>query len=47
VLLRAGRAEVAEAFCASRLGTQHGAAFGTLAPGPVLGLLLERAGAAA
>ena len=46
VLLRAGHAALADAFCASRLGGQHGAAFGTLMPGPVLDLLIERAGAA-
>ena len=43
LLLRAGNDTVAEAFCASRLGGQHGAAFGTLAPGPAIKALIERA----
>ena len=29
-LIRAGNAVVSDAFCESRLGGQHGAAFGTL-----------------
>ena len=43
VLLRGGDAAVADSFCASRLGDEHGAAFGTLAPGAAIDLLIARA----
>jgi len=43
VLLRAGNAAVAETFCRSRLGGEHGLAFGTLPADAPLGVLLERA----
>jgi len=43
VLLRAGNAAVAETFCRSRLGGEHGLAFGTLPADAPLGALLERA----
>ena len=44
ILRRGGHDAVATAFCASRLGGQHGAAFGTLSPGPAIDVLIERAG---
>ena len=44
ILRRGGHDAVATAFCASRLGGQHGAAFGTLEPGPAIDVLIERAG---
>jgi putative acyl-CoA dehydrogenase len=43
LLVRAGNSAVAEAFCASRLGGEHGAAFGTLSAGTPFQVLLERA----
>ena len=44
ILRRGGQDAVATAFCAARLGGRHGAAFGTLSPGPEIELLIERAG---
>ncbi|AXQ30073.1 isovaleryl-CoA dehydrogenase [Solimonas sp. K1W22B-7] len=44
VLLRAGNNEVADSFCRSRLGGEHGLAFGTLSAGTPLAGLLHRAG---
>ena len=43
ILLRAGHATVADAFCASRLGGAHGMAFGTLDPGAPIAALIEGA----
>jgi putative acyl-CoA dehydrogenase len=43
VLLRSAEPTIADAFCASRLGGDHGAAFGTLPPGAPLDRLIERA----
>jgi putative acyl-CoA dehydrogenase len=43
LLLQAGPAGVADAFCRSRLGTEHGLAFGTLGPDAPLALLIGRA----
>ncbi len=43
VLVRAGNAGVADAFCASRLGGEHGLNFGTLSPNVALEPLIERA----
>jgi len=43
ILLRGGDPQVADAFCASRLGEGRGLAFGTLAPGLATPCLLERA----
>ena len=43
LLLRAGNAEVAAAFCESRLAGAHGYAFGTLGRGAPLTALVERA----
>jgi putative acyl-CoA dehydrogenase len=43
VLLRAGPAHVARAFCRSRLGGQHGLAFGTLPSDIDFGALIDRA----
>ena len=42
ILVRGGNEGVADAFCASRLGPEHGAAFGTLAPGAGIDALIER-----
>ncbi|HEX7437605.1 MAG TPA: DNA alkylation response protein, partial [Caldimonas sp.] len=42
ILLHGGSAAVATSFCASRLGGEHGAAFGTLAPGAAIDTLIER-----
>jgi putative acyl-CoA dehydrogenase len=42
ILLRGGDARVAAAFCASRLGSQRGLAFGTLPAGTASDALLER-----
>ena len=44
ILLRAGNDGVAGSFCASRLGGDHGATFGTLAPGAAIDALIGRAG---
>jgi putative acyl-CoA dehydrogenase len=43
LLLRAGNADVAEAFCRSRLAGAHGYAFGTLGADAPLSALIERA----
>ncbi|HEY4318203.1 MAG TPA: isovaleryl-CoA dehydrogenase [Herbaspirillum sp.] len=43
LLIRGGDAQVADAFCRSRLGGVHGSAFGTLAPDAPLAYLIERA----
>ncbi|MBK7859768.1 MAG: isovaleryl-CoA dehydrogenase [Archangiaceae bacterium] len=43
LLVRAGNAAVADTWCASRLGGEHGQAFGTLEAGAPLSALLERA----
>ncbi|MGH8539151.1 MAG: isovaleryl-CoA dehydrogenase [Stenotrophobium sp.] len=43
ILLRAGNAEVADTFCASRLGGQHGFNFGTLPADAPLAALIKRA----
>jgi len=43
LLLKSGRADVAEAFCNSRLSDAHGYAFGTLAPSAALAGIVERA----
>ena len=42
ILLRAGNMEVASAFCRSRLGGEHGLAFGTLPADAPFGYLIER-----
>lgn len=43
LLVRWAPAEVADAFCASRLGGDHGSAFGTLPATPALRAVVERA----
>ncbi|KOV10086.1 acyl-CoA dehydrogenase [Streptomyces sp. XY431] len=43
LLVRYGDPAVADAFCASRLGGDHGAAFGTLPPGPDAAAIIDRA----
>ncbi len=43
LLVRYGDPAVADAFCASRLGGDHGAAFGTLPPGPDVAAIIDRA----
>jgi putative acyl-CoA dehydrogenase len=43
LLVRHGHPAVADAFCASRVGGDHGAAFGTLPPGLDLPTIVERA----
>ena len=43
ILVRAGFSAVADAFCASRLGGQHGQALGTLPQGLDLGAIIQRA----
>ena len=43
LLLRAGNADVAGTFCRSRLGGEHGLAFGTLSADAPLARLIERA----
>ena len=43
LLVRYGSPAVADAFCASRLGGDHGGAFGTLPPGVDTGAIIERA----
>ncbi len=45
ILLRGGSDAVAASFCASRLGGEHGASFGTLAPGAAIDALIERSAA--
>ena len=47
LLVRAGRREVSDSFCASRLAGQHGLAFGTLPAGTPLRPIIARAWAAA
>ncbi|MBO0708494.1 MAG: isovaleryl-CoA dehydrogenase [Candidatus Dormibacteraeota bacterium] len=42
LLLRHGHPDVAEAFCASRLGGERGYEFGTLPPGLPLGAIVDR-----
>ncbi len=42
ILLRSGNAEVADSFCKSRLGDDHGAAFGTLPPSAAIDALIAR-----
>ena len=42
LLVRHGDPAVADAFCASRLGRDHGGAFGTLPPGADFGAIIER-----
>jgi putative acyl-CoA dehydrogenase len=43
ILLRGAPAEIGAAFCTTRLGSDHGYAFGTLGNGAPIGTLLERA----
>jgi putative acyl-CoA dehydrogenase len=43
LLIKAGNAQVADAFCRSRLDGVHGLAFGTLGPDAPLGYLIDRA----
>ena len=43
VLLRAGNTEIANSFCASRLGGQHGLNFGTLSANAPMAQLIRRA----
>ncbi|MFB6893148.1 acyl-CoA dehydrogenase family protein [Kitasatospora sp. NPDC056327] len=43
LLVRYGHPAVADAFCASRLGGDHGGAFGTLPPGPDVEAIIDRA----
>ncbi|MFB8241315.1 acyl-CoA dehydrogenase family protein [Kitasatospora purpeofusca] len=43
LLVRYGDPAVADAFCASRLGGDHGGAFGTLPPGPDVAAIIDRA----
>ncbi|HET9292374.1 MAG TPA: DNA alkylation response protein, partial [Actinomycetes bacterium] len=43
LLVRFGHPAVADAFCASRLAGDHGAALGTLPPGLDLAAIVERA----
>ena len=42
-LVRGGNVAIADAFCESRLGKAHGMAFGTLADGAPMDVLIERA----
>ena len=42
ILIRAGDAAISDVFCQSRLGTQHGLAFGTLPASAPIGRLLDR-----
>ncbi len=42
ILVRAGNNEVADAFCHSRLGDDHGACFGTLPPSAAIDVLISR-----
>jgi putative acyl-CoA dehydrogenase len=46
ILIRASNASIAGTFCASRLGSGHGLAFGTLDPNAPMGELIERASVA-
>ncbi len=43
VLLRGGHAEVADAWCSSRLGGEHGVNYGTLSPAAPIASLIRRA----
>jgi putative acyl-CoA dehydrogenase len=43
ILIRAGDAMIADSFCQSRLGVQHGLAFGTLPAATPVAHLLGRA----
>ena len=47
ILLRAGNDDVSRAFCGSRLGGEHGLAFGTLSAGVAFGTLIARSAIAA
>ena len=44
LLARAGHDAVSDAFCASRLGSGHGGAFGTLPASTGVDVLIERSG---
>ena len=46
ILLQTDNSEIANAFCRSRLGNEHGLAFGTLSPEAPIDLLIERAAGA-
>ena len=46
ILLQTDNSEIANAFCRSRLGNEHGLAFGTLSPEAPIHLLIERAAGA-
>lgn len=46
ILLQTDNSEIANAFCRSRLGNEHGLAFGTLCPDAPVDLLIERAAGA-
>ena len=46
ILLQTDNSEIANAFCRSRLGNEHGLAFGTLRPDAPIDLLIERAAGA-
>ena len=46
ILLQTDNSEIAHAFCHSRLGSEHGLAFGTLSPDAPIDLLIERAAGA-
>ena len=43
ILLRSGQPDIADIFCESRLGAQHGLAFGTLPAHAPVAHLLDRA----
>lgn len=43
ILLQTKNTEIAKTFCSSRLGNEHGLAFGTLSPDASVDLLIERA----
>lgn len=47
ILVRGGNDAVAGSFCASRLGADHGAVFGTLPAGAAIDALIERSGCGA
>ncbi|MGB6826003.1 isovaleryl-CoA dehydrogenase [Psychrobacter sp.] len=46
ILLQTEHTEIAQAFCRSRIGNEHGLAFGTLSPDAPVDLLIERAAGA-
>jgi len=46
ILLQTEHTEIAQAFCLSRIGNEHGLAFGTLSPDAPVDLLIERAAGA-